>query len=143
VLVPHPRGGPVEGALLLLADGVELGVAVDALAEREGLDDPRGVLQVEMPGDLLVIAAALPRNLPAPDMEPAALARRALESARTGPRNGVAYLRGAVAAGVRTPLTDDYSREVCAATGAGSLDDAERLLAFARPPGIGRMHGLG
>ena len=29
VLVPHPRGGPVDGALLLLADGVELGTAVE------------------------------------------------------------------------------------------------------------------
>ncbi len=143
VLVPHPRGGPVDGALLLLADGIELGVAVDALAEREGLSDARGVLQVEMPGDRLVIAAALPRNLPAPDMEPAALARRAVESAGSGSRNGVAYLRGAVDAGVRTPLTDAYAREVCALMGAASLDEAERLLALRRPPGIGRTHGLG
>lgn len=133
VLVPHPRGAPVQGALLLIADGVELGAAVDALAEREGLSDPRGVLQVEMPGDRLVIAAALPRNLPAPDMTPSALARRAIESARTGPRNGVAYLRGAVAAGVRTPLTDAYAEAVCAAAGAGSLEEAERLLALPRP----------
>jgi hypothetical protein len=143
VLVPHHRGGPVDGALLLLADGVELGVAVDALAEREGLPDARGVLQVEMPGDRLVIAASLPRNLPAPDMEPAALARRAVESAGSGPRNGVAYLRGAVGAGVRTPLTDAFAREVCALAGAATLEEAERLLALRRPPGIGRTHGLG
>jgi hypothetical protein len=143
VLVPHPRGAPVDGALLLLAEGVELGVAVDALAEREGLPDPRGVLQVEMPGDRLVLAASLPRNLPAPDMAPAALARRAVESARTGPRNGVAYLRGAIDAGVLTPVTDAYARAVCALAGAGSLGEAERLLALRRPQGIGRTHGLG
>ncbi len=143
VLVPHPRGGPVDGALLLLADGVELGVAVDALAEREGLTDPRGVLQVEMPGDRLVLAASLPRNLPAPDMTPEALARRAVRSAAAGERNGVAYLRGAVAAGVRTPVTDAYAAAVCDAAGAPDLEEAERLLALARPPGIGRTHGLG
>ena len=100
VLVPHPRGGSVDGALLLLAEGVELGAAVQLLAEREGLDGARGVVQVEVPGDRLVLSASLPRNLPEPDMAPGALARRAVKSARTGPRNGVAYLRGAVEAGV-------------------------------------------
>jgi hypothetical protein len=143
VLVPHPRGAPVEGALLLLADGVELGVAVDALAEREGLPDPRGVLQVTMPGERLVLVAALPRNLPAPDMAPAALARRAAASVAHGPRNGVAYLLAAVAAGVLTPLTEAYRREVCALAGAASLDEAERLLALPRSPRTGRTDGLG
>ena len=143
VLVPHPRGGPVDGALLLLADGVELGAAVDALAGREGLSDPHGVIQVEMPGERLVIAAALPRNLPAPDMTPDALARRAVRSARGGPRNGVAYLRGAVAAGVRTPLTGPYCERVCALTGAGSLEEAERLVALPRPTETGGADGLG
>jgi hypothetical protein len=144
VLVPHPRGGPVDGALLLLADGVELGVAVDALAEREGLTDPRGVLQVEVPGEeRLVLAAALPRNLPAPDMEPEALARRAVASAGAGARNGVAYLRGAVEAGVRTPLTDRYAEEVLALVGASTLEEAERLVALRRPMETGRADGLG
>lgn len=143
VLVPHPRGGPVDGALLLLAPGTELGTAVEALAEREGLSDARGVLQVEMPGERLVIAAALPRNLPAPDMAPDALARRAVASAAEGPRNGVAYLLGAVGAGVETPLTAAYAERVCARAGAASLEEADRLLALARPPRIGRTDGLG
>ena len=82
VLVPHPRGGSVEGALLLLADGVELGAAVELLAAREGLEGARGVVQVEVPGDRLALAASLPRNLPEPDMTPDALARRAIDSAR-------------------------------------------------------------
>jgi hypothetical protein len=132
VLVPHERGGPVEGALLLLGGDVDLGTAVELLAEREGLSGTRGVVQVEMPGDRLVIAASLPRNLPAPDMEPDALARRAVESARHGPRNGVAYLIGALRAGIRTPLSEAYARGVLARVGADSLDEAERLLAFAR-----------
>lgn len=135
VLVPHERGGPVDGALLLLADGLPLGVAVDLLAEREGLPDARGVLQVDMPGERLVLTASLPRNLPAPDMTPESLARRAVRSVRRGPRNGVAYLRGALEAGVRTPLSDRYAARVCEMAAAGSLEDAERLLALPRPAG--------
>lgn len=143
VLVPHPRGGPVRGALLLLAEGVELGVAVELLADREGLDSARGVVQVDMPGDRTVLCASLPRNLPEPDMTPDALARRALDSAAHGPRNGIAYLRGAVDAGVRTPLTDAYAGRVLARAGAASLGEAERLVALRRPAAAGRADGLG
>jgi hypothetical protein len=143
VLVPHPRGGSVQGALLLLADGVELGAAAQLLAEREGLDGARGVVQVELPGERLVLSASLPRNLPEPDMTADALARRAIESAGTGPRNGVAYLRGAVDAGVRTPLTDAYAARVLELLGASSLADAERLVALAPPAAAGGASGLG
>jgi hypothetical protein len=132
VLVPHDRGAPVDGALLLLSPDVDLGTAIELLAEREGLEGTRGVIQVDMPGDRLVIAASLPRNLPAPDMEPDALARRALDSARHGPRNGVAYLGAALRAGVRTPATEAYAHRVLERVGADSLEEAERLLAFAR-----------
>lgn len=132
VLVPHERGGPVDGALLLLADEVDLGTAVELLADREGLDGSRGVVEVDMPGDRLVITACLPRNLPAPDMDPDALARRAVTSARHGPRNGVAYLNGALRAGIVTPASEAYARGVLERVGAQSLDEAERLLAFAR-----------
>ncbi len=143
VLVPHPRGGTVDGALLLLADGVELGAAVQLLAEREGLDGARGVVQVDLPGDRLVLSASLPRNLPEPDMRPGALARRAVGSARTGPRNGVAYLRGAVEAGVLTPLTQGYAAEVLELVGAASLAEAERLVALDGPAAAGRANGVG
>lgn len=145
VLVPHPDGGPVDGALLLLADTVELGVAVDMLATREGLPDSRGVVEVADMGDHLVIAAALVRNLPAPDMEPPALAKRALASVASGPHNGVAYLRGAIEVGIRTPRTGAYVREILALTGAGTLADAERLVAFADrvEPDPGRIDGVG
>lgn len=143
VLVPHPRGGPVDGALLLLADGVDLGMAVDLLADREGLDGARGIVQVEMPGERLVLTASLPRNLPAPDMAPDALARRAVASAAMGPRNGIAYLRGALAAGVRTPLTDAYEERILAMLGARSLEEAERLVAFGRRESEGDANGLG
>ncbi len=132
VLVPHERGAPVDGALLMLADDVDLGTAVDLLAAREGLESGRGVVEVDMPGDRLVIAASLPRNLPAPDMEPDALARRAVESARHDARNGVAYLNGAMRSGIVTPASEAYAERILERVGATSLDEAERLLAFAR-----------
>lgn len=143
VLVPHARGAAVAGALLLLADDVELGDAVEMLALREGLEDARGIVQVEMPGDRLVLAASLPRNLPAPDMTPDALARRALESAGHGPRNGVAYLAAALGVGISTPLSADYAARILDHVGAPSLEEAERLLALARPAPNGGSDGLG
>jgi hypothetical protein len=147
VLVPHPDGGPVDGALLLLAGHLELGQAADLLAEREGLLTSRGILQVEVPGEeeRLVLTCSLPRNLPAPDITPAALARRAVASVhRDGRRNGVRYLAGALAQGVVTPRTEAYRDAVLAAAGAGSLDEAERVLALPRSEGgEGAADGLG
>jgi hypothetical protein len=129
VLTPHPDGGPVDGALLHLAAGIDLGVAVDMLATREGLPDPRGVVEVAGFGDTLVLSAALPRNLPAPDMRPGELARRAVASVAAGPRNGVAYLRGAIGCGIATPRTGAYAAAVLEITGARTLEHAERLVA--------------
>jgi hypothetical protein len=132
VLTPHPAGGPVEGQLLLLADAVELGPALDMLAEREGLPDSRGIVQVAdcAPGaGRTVLTAALARNLPAPDMTPGALAARAIASVGAGERNGIAYLRGAIGAGVDTPRTRAYSRAVLELCGAHDLSEAERLVA--------------
>lgn len=144
VLVPHPAGGPVRGALLVLSAGVELGVAVELLAEREGLEGTRGIVQVDMPGERLVLTARLPRNLPAPDMRPDALARRAVASVDTGPRNGVGYLRAAIAAGVRTPATDAYAAALLVRTGASGLEQAERrLVALANRQEQEEVDGLG
>jgi len=98
---------------------------------------------VDLPGERLVLTSSLPRNLPGPDMTADALARRAIDSAAHGPRNGVAYLRGVVAAGVRTPVTDAYAERVLARLGAASLDEAERLVAFARREPRGSGNGLG
>jgi hypothetical protein len=144
VLVPHPAGGPVEGALLLLAPGVELGWAVEALRAREGIPDARGVVQVAIEGPRTVLVASLPRNLPMPDMDPGRLAERAARSVAGGERNGVAYLRRAMASGVRTPRTAAYAQAVMALAGAASLEVAERRLLALRPSGEPRgEHGLG
>ncbi|HTI34862.1 MAG TPA: hypothetical protein VL422_14380 [Miltoncostaea sp.] len=146
VLVPHPDGAPVEGGLLLLAPHLELGTATDLLAEREGLISARGILQVEVPGqERLVLTCSLPRNLPAPDMTPDALARRAVASVhRDGRRNGVRYLAAALASGVVTPRTEAYRDAVLSASGAATLGEAERLLALPRSEGGGgAADGLG
>jgi hypothetical protein len=129
VLTPHPDGGRVDGALLHLADGIDLGAAVDMLATREGLPGPRGVVEVAGFAELLVLTAALPRNLPGPDMRPGDLARRAVASVATGPRNGVAYLRAAIECGIVTPRTVAYAAAVLEIAGAETLEQAERLLA--------------
>jgi hypothetical protein len=92
-----------------------------------------------MPGqDRLVLACSLPRNLPRPDMDPEALARRAIASVHAdGRRNGVRYLAGALAAGVVTPRSGAYRDAILAAAGAATLEEAERLLAFPRSEGGG------
>jgi hypothetical protein len=146
VLVPHAEGAPVDGGLLLLATHVELGTATDLLSEREGLMSARGILQVEVPGqERLVLTCSLPRNLPAPDMTPAALARRAMASVhRDGRRNGVRYLAAALASGVVTPRSEAYRDAVLAAAGAPTLEEAERVLASPRSEdGGGAADGLG
>lgn len=146
VLVPHPGGAPVDGGLLLLAGHLELGEAADLLAEREGLMSSRGILQVEVPHqDRLVLTCSLPRNLPAPDMTPAALARRAVGSVHPdGRRNGVRYLAAALAAGVVTPRSAAYRDAVLEAAGAATLEQAERLLASSRSEERGGLaDGLG
>jgi hypothetical protein len=144
VLVPHPAGAPVEGQLLVLRPGVALGRAVEALREREGLPSADGVVAVEVDDDRLVLVASLPRNLPAPDLRPVALARRAVASVRSGPRNGVAYLRRVTASGVSTPRTPEYARHVLRLAGAETLEEAERrLIALAGTADDGGAHGLG
>jgi hypothetical protein len=142
VLVPCARGGPVDGVLLVLSPGLGIGEAVELLREREGLPGGRGIVEAAVPGDLLVIAASLPLNLKQEDMTPGALARRAIASVASGPRNGVAYLRQVVRAGVRTPLTAAYLRALLERTGAPSLEEVERVV---RGPSVveGGLNGMG
>ncbi|HMM48551.1 MAG TPA: hypothetical protein PKE32_02910 [Miltoncostaeaceae bacterium] len=130
VLTPHPDGGPVDGCLLHLAAHVDVGTAIDLLSEREGVESARGIVAVAgFGGGLLVLSACLDRNLPAPDMEPRHLAARAVASAATGPRNGIAYVARAVEAGILTPRTREYVAAILSLTGARSLEEAQRLVA--------------
>ena len=128
-LTIDPRGGPVDGERLLLIPGAELGTAMDVLARREGIPSADGIVQVGG-GEVTQLTCALPVNLPDDQIDPAELARRAVDSAAAGPQNGVAYLRGADSVGIATPRTERYIQEVLQLTGAGDLVEAERLLAF-------------
>ena len=60
----------------------------------------------------------------------------------SGPRNGVAYLRQVVRAGVRTPLTAEYEGALLELTGASSLEEVERVV---RGPSVveGGVNGMG
>jgi hypothetical protein len=148
VLVPHPAGSPVAGALLVLSSGVGLGHAVDLLASREGAE-PDCVIEVAdgVPDDLLVIAASLTRNLPRPDMTPQRLARRAADSVfapDTAGRNGVTYLDMVWRAGVRTPRAAAYRDAIMALAGASTLIGAQELLLRSAPRSHEEdSHGLG
>jgi cation transport regulator ChaC len=63
-----------------------------------------------------------------------ALAELAIASARarTDGRDGISYLKAAIANGIRTPLSDAYAEEVKRRLGARSLDEA---IAKTRSPG--------
>ncbi len=145
VLVPHDRGGSVDGELLHLAQSVGLGEAVEILRLREGLPDGRGVVHVDLPGrdDVVVIAASLPRNLPIGDMTADALARRAVASVDNGELNGIAYLRGALACGIETPISQAYAAAILARAGASSLEGAQARLLALRDARKGGADGLG
>jgi hypothetical protein len=143
VLAPHPAGAYVAGELLVLHPGVGLGRAMELLRRREGMPPADAVVEVGAAGRLVIIAAALPHNLPRPDMRPRALARRAATSVVRGPRNGVAYLRAVLATRVRTPLTQPYADELLSLSQASTLEEAERRLVALAAGGGGRADGLG
>jgi hypothetical protein len=132
VLVPHPAGANVDGVLLLLKDEVTLGEAVSALARREGAD-PKHIVEAMLGPGVTALVANLPHNLAEYEMTPPALARRAIQSAGAGERNGVSYLRAALRSGIRTPRTVAYAREVCAAVGTSTLEEAEQRLSSLVP----------
>jgi hypothetical protein len=136
-VVPAEEGDPVEGCLLLMNEGVSVETATRALwrGETHQIDRkklPLGAerrhiqLTTRLPEADAVLYWAAPSNYPRPDA--AGLARRAIESAR-GPagaerKDGISYLAQAVAAGVRTRLTDAYVTAVLEQTGAADLEAA-------------------
>jgi len=64
------------------------------------------------------------------------LAKAAIASvAKVAPgQDGITYLRNAIAAGIKTPLTDDFAQDVLRRTGTASLADAlAQVLASAVP----------
>lgn len=132
-LAPFEGGGTVRGQLLRLDVADDAGgrtLVDDLLRERERA--PADVAELlrwtEMRGSRTAYVA-LPITIPAP--EPALLAELALASvsallvAGEVERNGIRYLRNAIAAGVHTPLTTAYHDAVLRRTGAADLHEAE------------------
>lgn len=133
VLTIDPRGEPVDGLRMILKTGLALGRVIDVLVAREGIPSADGIVELHGRGGLTQLTCALPRNLETDDMAPAALAARAASSVSNGALNGVAYLRGAVQAGVRTARTEEYVAALLEKSDANDLSEAEaRLLAFSR-----------
>jgi cation transport regulator ChaC len=136
-IVPDEEGEPVEGYLLLLNEGVSVESATRALWRREthqvgskklplGAERRDVQLTTRLAEADAVLYWAAPSNYPRPDA--AGLARRAIDSAR-GPagaarQDGISYLAQAIAAGIRTRLTDAYVAAVLEQTGAADLDGA-------------------
>lgn len=150
-LVPVEVGGAeVHASLLLLDDTITLQEARDYVYRREigrigdrdrhyvHRDDP-GPNQVHLPvlidfgGVDFAIYTSLGDTIPVEQRTGLALAERAICSvSRTETGNdGITYLRDAIAAGVATPLTDDYRKAILEVTQARTLEDA---LATARTP---------
>jgi cation transport regulator ChaC len=136
-VVPDEEGDPVDGYLLFLNDGVSVEAATRVLWRREthqvgskklplGAERRNIQLTTRLPEADAVLYWAAQSNYPRPDA--AGLARRAIDSAR-GPagaarKDGISYLGQAIAAGIRTRLTDAYVAAVLEQTGAADLDAA-------------------
>jgi hypothetical protein len=59
-----------------------------------------------------------------PEVAKLAEAAIASVSASADGEDGISYLKNAIEAGIRTPLTDEYTAEILCRTGTGSLAEA-------------------
>jgi hypothetical protein len=138
-LVPHPAGAPVKAQILVLDDGMSADEAANRLWRREtGTQDrakpyPAGTspnsVRCERTTHPSVTTVLYTDFLPAGKIEhPTAveLANAAIASvAMAAPgQDGITYLRNAIAAGTKTPLTDDYTAAILRRTHTESLRDA-------------------
>ena len=138
-LVPHPDGARVKAQILVLDDGVSADVATDMLWRREtGTQDPTqpypagtspNSVQCQRTTHPSVTTVLYTDFLPQGKIEhPAAaeLAKAAIASvANAAPgQDGITYLRNAIAAGTKTPLTDEYQAEILRLTSTQDLGEA-------------------
>lgn len=144
-LVPVTQGGStVRGVILVMADGISLREARDRTYRRERndvgsdltyrrVDDPDAVQLPDVgpiAGVEQVIHVVLGDTIPIPDRVPEVLARKAIDSVGRTPlgRDGITYLRDAIASGIFTPLTEGYRRAILSVTGEETLDGALRVV---------------
>lgn len=78
-------------------------------------------------------------------LSPIELARLAIKSARARDdgKDGISYLRDALANHIHTPLSDAYHRKILELVGGKDLDDALDLVKASRPLKAGAPPGLG
>ena len=141
-LVPHDAGAPVSGEILVLDDTVTIDEARNMLWRRERRREGTGETYLDgtSPNSVLVrqwadspcVSTVLYTDFP-PDgktAKPAAneLATHAIESVKKADtaKDGITYLLDAMAAGIKTPLTDSYYKEILLQTKSRSLEEARK-----------------
>ncbi len=139
-LVPHHRGSPVSAEILVLNDSVSLDEAKDMLWRRVARKVGGGERYAEGTSCNSVLVREINKSpyvstLLYTDFRPegkvdnptaAELANRAIQSVGTAEvgKDGISYLMGAIACGIKTPLTAVYRDEILQRTKARSLEDA-------------------
>jgi hypothetical protein len=145
-LVPVSAGGsPVNATILVLKGEVSLDQARDLLWRREtgNVGSGRSYNPPENPNENtvlvdeftdvagidVVISTRIGANIP--EVSPDALARLAVQSAKTSAgtqrRDGISYLKNAKRNGFLTPIIRAYEDAILCITGAESLEEAWRI----------------
>jgi hypothetical protein len=141
-LVPHAKGDPVEGELLVLEDSVSVADAKSMLWRRERRKtgtretyvegtSPDSVLVREWLGSPCVDSALYTDFNPAGKIAAplaAELAKRAIQSVKAAKEgmDGITYLKNNLASGIKTKLTTEFEAHILKQTKASSLEEALR-----------------
>ena len=146
-LVPYEDGDYVDAVILVVDLGLE--DAADRLYRREihevgsskkykaSAAGKANSVRIQSLSDFKAMAAVLYTEIGANISQPSAieLARLAIKSARARDdgRDGISYLRDALANGIHTPLSDGYQRKILELVGGNDLDEALALAWASRP----------
>jgi hypothetical protein len=138
-LAPHPAGAPVKAQILVLDDTLSVEQAQDRLWRREiRTEDPAKKYPAgTSPNSIRIGQTTHPSvaTIVCTDYNPegkiehptaALLAQAAIASvAKAAPgQDGITYLRNAMTAGIKTPLTEAYQAEVFRQTSTQDLGEA-------------------
>jgi hypothetical protein len=130
-LVIHPRGSPVQGAVMVLdIKRSDIDLAREWLRRRERTSE-KYIETTNAAGLEVVLYARLPPNIKEADLRPDRLAEFAIESVAVKPdRNGIRYLADNIKNGITTPLTEAYRIAVLSKLKAQDLEAAERIAKY-------------
>ena len=138
-LVPHPDGAPVKAQILVLDDALSVEEAQDHLWRRETRTQDRtqpypagttpnsiGVGQTAHPSVATVLYTDYKPEGKIEHPTADLLAQAAIASvAKAEPgKDGITYLLNAIAAGIKTPLTEAYQAEILRQTSTQDLGEA-------------------